>query len=175
MNASKRVALADLAHAAPLQSTHGAPAVKTILVLHKLLMAAALSLCAAQASAADPASPQLPAVHPITGKWTWTLPGTKCGETLQYRTDGTRSGSSGEEATEGAFQITLKPSLLGFYRLTETLTTANGKRDCAGDLHEVGADSPVRFIQFNPKMDLLIVCKTESLKACYGPLRRVTE
>ena len=114
MNALKRPALADLAHAAPLRSTNGAPAVERSFFLHKLLMAAALSLCAAQASAADPASPQLPAVHPITGKWTWTLPGTKCGETLQYRTDGTRSGSSGEEATEGAFQITPKPSLLGF-------------------------------------------------------------
>lgn len=135
----------------------------------------ALALFAAQAGAAEPASPTPPAGHPITGQWTWTLPGTKCSETLQYRADGTRSGSSGDEVTEGNFQITPKPSLLGFYRLHESLGKANGKPDCAGDLHEAGADSPVRFVQFSPKLDLLIVCKAESLKACYGPLRRVTE
>lgn len=172
MKVSKRPALA---HVASLRSTNGAPTGMTGLFLHQLLMAAALALGAAQASAADPASPQPAGVHPLTGKWTWTLPGTTCGETLQYRADGTRIGSSGEEVTEGNFQITPKPSLLGFYRLNESLTNANGKRDCASDLHEAGADSPVRFIQFNPKMDLLIVCKAESLKACYGPLRRSTD
>lgn len=161
------------------RGTNGVPAATTRFFLRKLFcgiaVLAALALFAAQAGAAEPASPTSPVGHPITGQWTWTLPGTKCGETLQYRADGTRSGSSGEEVTEGNFQITPKPSLLGFYRLNESLTKANGKRDCAGDLHEAGADSPVRFIQFNPKMDLLIVCQAESLKACYGPLRRSTD
>lgn len=140
-----------------------------------IVLLTALALFGGPAGAADLASPSPPVAHPITGKWTWMLPGTKCRETLQYRADGTRSGSSGEEVTEATFQITPKPSLLGFYRLNESLTQANGKRDCAGDLHEAGADSPARFVQLSPKMDLLIVCQAESLKACYGPLRRSTD
>lgn len=101
------------------------------------------------------------------------MPGKKCSETLTYRGNGTRAGSSGEELTEAEFQVTPVPSLLGFYRLTETLTSANGKQDCSGDLNAVGLGAAVRFIQFNPQKDFLIVCRTESLTACYGPLQRV--
>jgi hypothetical protein len=134
-----------------------------------------LALSAAQSMAADPASAPAAVAHPITGKWTWTLPGKACLETVHYRADGKRLGTSGEEMTEGDFQITPKPSLFGFYRVTETLTVANGKRDCAGDLHVAGDESTIRFIQFSPKNDQLIVCKTESLQACYGPLRRAPQ
>jgi hypothetical protein len=126
-----------------------------------------------QAIAADPAGAQTAAAHPISGKWTWTLPAKACTETVQYRADGKRLGTSGEEVTEAEFRITPLPSLLGFYRLDETLTVANGKPDCAGDLHVAGDTGSTRFIQFSPKKDQLIVCKTESLQACYGPLRRV--
>ena len=65
------------------------------------------------------------------------------------------------------------PSLLGFYRLTETLTSGNGQRDCSGDLNAAGSEPNVSFIQFNPQKDFLIVCRTEALTACYGPLQRV--
>lgn len=126
-----------------------------------------------QTIAADPAGAQTAAAHPISGKWTWTLPAKACTETVQYRTDGKRLGTSGEEVTEAEFRITPLPSLLGFYRLDEMLTVANGKPDCAGDLHVAGDTGSTRFIQFSPKKDQLIVCKTESLQACYGPLRRV--
>jgi hypothetical protein len=137
-----------------------------------LLLIATFVMGAAQCRAADPASAPSAAPHPITGKWTWTLPGKACTETVHFRADGKRAGTSGEEVTEADFQITPKPSLFGFYRLNETLTVANGKRDCAGDLHAAGDESTTRFIQLSPKNDQLIVCKTESLQACYGPLRR---
>jgi hypothetical protein len=140
-----------------------------------MLLATALCAVSAQVRAADPATAQKADGHPIIGKWAWSVTGKSCHETLQYRADGTRLGASGEEITEAQFQITPKPSLFGFYRLTETLTAANGKRDCAGDLHVAGDESITRFVQFSPKHDLLIVCRTESLQACYGPLRRVAE
>lgn len=115
------------------------------------------------------------APHPLTGSWAWTLPGKPCRETLSYRADGTRSGRSGEEVRQGRYDISAMPSLLGFYRLVETTTESNGKRDCAGDVHEVSAEPVIHFIQFSPKRDQFIVCKEEELKACYGPLKRTTE
>lgn len=139
----------------------------------RLVLIVALCVGAAQSIAADPASAPLAGAHPITGKWIWKLHSNACTETLQFRGDGSRVGASGDEVTEGQYQITPKPSLLGFYRLSETLTVANGKRDCSGDLHAVSEEGLTRYVQFSPKHDLLIVCKTESLQACYGPLRRV--
>ena len=113
-----------------------------------------------------------PATHPLTGSWTWTLPGKQCRETLKYGADGMRSGSSGEEVSKARYEVSAMPSLLGFYRLEETTTESNGKRDCAGDLHDTSAGPVIRFIQFSPKRDQFIVCKEESLKACFGPLKR---
>ena len=138
----------------------------------RMIATTAFSVVAIQAMAADPAAAPPSGTHPISGKWTWTLPGKACTETIEYRSGGKRLGSSGEEATESEFQIAPTPSLLGFYRLTETLTLANGKRDCAGDLHAVGEESVTRFIQFSPKLDQMIVCREASLKACFGPLKR---
>jgi hypothetical protein len=132
------------------------------------------ALCiAAMLLAAGSAGAQPVQVHPLIGKWGWAVSGKKCAETLTYRLDGTRGGSSGEEVTEAAFEVTPVPSLLGFYRLTETVKTSNGKPDCSGDVTAAGTESTVRFIQFNPPKDFLIVCKAESLKACYGPLQRM--
>ena len=141
----------------------------------RLLLVTALCAGTAPTIAADPAGAPPSGVHPIIGKWTWQLAGNACNETLQFRSQGTRDGASGEEVTEGTYQITLKPGFSGFYRLTETLTATNGKRDCAGDLRVAGEESTMRFVQFSPKNDQLIFCKSESLQACYGPLRRVTE
>ena len=139
----------------------------------RLLGTTALFIVAIQAIAADPAVAPPLGTHPISGKWTWTLPGKACTETLQYRAGGKRLGSSGEEVTESEFQITAAQSLLGFHRLVETVTQSNGKPDCAGDLHEASGNSVTRFIQFSPKLDQMIVCKEESLKACFGPLKRL--
>jgi len=135
---------------------------------------AALLGSLASAQTATPAPNTTPAAkHPIVGTWSWTLPGKPCEETWLYRANGTRLGSSGEEVVKGDYEITPIPSLLGFYRLVETVVDANGKRDCSGDLHEASSEPVTRFIQFSPKLDQLIVCKAESLQACFGPLRRV--
>ena len=139
----------------------------------RLLGTTALLVIAIEAIAADPAVAPPSGTHPISGQWTWTLPGKACTETLQYRTSGKRHGSSGEEVIESEFQIAAMPSLLGFYRLVETVTQSNGKPDCAGDLHEASGNSVTRFIQLSPRLDQMIVCREESLKACFGPLKRV--
>ncbi len=140
--------------------------------LARLLGTTALLVVAIQANAADPVVARSSGTHPITGKWTWTLPGKSCTETIEYSTSGKRHGTSGEEVTGSEFQITATPSLLGFYRLIETVTQSNGKPDCAGDVHAASGNSVTQFIQFSPRLDQMIVCREESLKACFGPLKR---
>jgi len=134
------------------------------------------SLAAAQTlkpSTSIAATAAAPATHPLVGTWSWTLPGKTCTETWQYRNDGKRLGTSGEEVTQADYQVPAKPTTTGFYPVTETVTNSNGKRDCSGDLHADGDESVIRFIQFSPKQDQLIVCKAASLEACFGPLKRV--
>lgn len=137
-------------------------------------LAAAQGLKPSPSIVAPAATPSVhPSVHPLVGTWSWTLPGKTCTETWQYRTDGRRLNTSGEEVTQGDYQIAAKPTTTGFYPLTETVTGSNGKRDCSGDLHADGDESVMRFIQFSPKQDQFIVCKAASLEACFGPLKRV--
>ncbi|MDQ3059814.1 MAG: hypothetical protein M3R45_09845 [Pseudomonadota bacterium] len=140
--------------------------------MQKLSFLAALLCGLTCAQAAGVSSPS-PAPQPLTGKWTWTLPGKACSETWHYRADGTRNTSSGEETLQSRYEVSALPSLLGFYRVTETITESNSKPDCSGDLHEADGQPVTRFIQFSPRHDQLIVCKEESLKACFGPLKRV--
>ena len=143
--------------------------------LGRLLGSTALLVVAIQAIAAEPVVAPPLGTHPISGKWTWTLPGKACTETVEYSTSGKRLGTSGEDVLESEFQITPTPSLLGFYRVVETVTQSNGKPDCAGDVHAAPGDSVTRFIQLSPKLDQMIVCREESLKACFGPLKRVSD
>jgi len=147
-------------------------AIRQFLGWARLLGTTTLLVVAIQAQAADPVVAPPSGTHPITGTWTWTLPGKACTETVEYRTGGKRQGTSGEEVTTSEFQITATPSLLGFYRLIETVAQSNGKPDCAGDVHDASGNSVTLFIQFSPKLDQMIVCREESLKACFGPLKR---
>lgn len=142
--------------------------------MHKLFVSAVLLCSLVSAQAAQPAPPP-PVQHPLSASWSWTLPGKQCTETLQYLANGTRTGTSGEEVAQSRYEVSLVPSLLGFYKVTETVTETNGKADCAGDVHEVSGAPVTRFIQLSPKKDQLIVCKEESLKGCFGPLRRANE
>lgn len=135
--------------------------------------AAAQALKPSSAITAPASAPAAtPGVHPLVGTWSWTLPGKQCTETWQYRADGKRLNTSGEEVTQGEYQIPAKPTTTGFYPLTETVTGSNGKRDCSGDLHTDADESVIRFIQFSPKQDQFIVCKAASLEACFGPFKR---
>lgn len=150
------------------------PRVPLLALLPLLVCVAVLHTASAQTGAPPrPTASGAPPPHPLAGTWSWTLPGKACSETLQYRPSGTRLSTSGEEVTDADYEVTRSPGATGFYRLTETVTQTNGKRDCYGDLHGSNEGSVTRFIQFSPAQDQFIVCKAESLQACFGPLRRV--
>lgn len=142
--------------------------------MYKLLLPAVLLSSFVHAHAA-PRKSLSPEKHPLTAVWSWTLPGKQCKEVLEYVSDGTRTSTSGEEVTRSRYSVTSVPSLLGFYKVSETVVETNGKPDCAGDVHEISGKPVTRFIQLSPKKDQLIMCKEESLKACFGPLNRSVE
>ena len=94
-------------------------------------------------------------------------------ETLQYRLDGVLLSTSGDAVTESRYAISSTPDAQGFFKIDEISTRFNAKKDCSGDVvDEIGLDT-IKYIQINPAKDLLIICKTASLQACYGPLRRL--
>lgn len=148
-------------------------------------VAAALILtlpAVAAVSKVDPAS-KLAANQPLVGLWQSVIQSqggvapnkggaTTCRETLDYRVNHIRLGASGKEITRATFDVSATPSAAGFYRVTETVLASNGKVDCAGDVHAATDNTVVRFFQFSPKHDQFIVCKSESLAACFGPFVR---
>ena len=138
-----------------------------------IFLALACAQACAQAAGPLPPGPVSAVPHPLAGSWSWALPGQQCTETWTYRADGTREGLSGGEATKSNYQVSPQPSIAGFYRLTEIVTESNAKKDCSGDLHEVSSEPLTRFVQFSPDRKQLIVCREESLGACFGPIKRL--
>ena len=125
------------------------------------------------AHAADTSPTSAKPPHPIVGTWNWQLFGGKCTETLQYRADGVMLSTSGDAVTEWRYTLSAAPGATGFYKLVETSTRQNGKKDCSGDVVDEAGTEAERFIQLSPTKDRFVMCKTESLAACYGPLQRV--
>lgn len=125
------------------------------------------------ASSLAPSHAQTASASPVTGTWSWTLFNGKCTETLQYRMDGMLLSTSGDAVTEWRYTASSLPDAQGFYKTDEISTRYNAKKDCSGDtVDEIGLDT-IRYIQLNPVKDRMIICKTPSLQACYGPLTRL--
>lgn len=125
------------------------------------------------ALAADP--PTLPAassLHPLAATWSWTPFNSRCVETFQYRANNTMLGTSGEAVAEWNYTVTPQANDKNFYAVVETSMRQNGKKDCSGDTVDSVGMVNTRFVQFSPARDQMLVCKTPSLEACFGPLRR---
>ena len=129
-----------------------------------IFLLAATSLCTSYAQTAS--------THPVVGTWSWTLFNGQCNEALQYRADGVLLSTSGSAVTVWRHSLSAQPDAQGFYKVVETATRYNSKKDCSGDVVDEEGFEATRFIQLNPAKNQLIVCKTASLEACYGPLKR---
>ena len=138
-------------------------------VMRLSLLAALLILAVPVASAQETAVAR---GHPIIGTWRFTVPDGSCAETYRFRADGTSIVTSGDEIAETEFRVTPKPSRKGFYEWVDTIVKDNGKKDCAGQITDVGRKTTT-YIQFDPGAERFIVCQAESHDACFGPLRRV--
>jgi hypothetical protein len=131
-----------------------------------VLFASAISL-----ARGAPPVPPAPG-HPILGMWKFALPDGSCSEIYLFRPDGTSLVTSGEEISESVYEVAAKPSAKGFYKWVDRIAKDNGKKDCAGQITQPGRET-TNFIRLDPSGEMFIVCPSESLEACFGPLRRV--
>jgi hypothetical protein len=131
---------------------------------------AGASLVCAELGAEPPHPPKTN--HPILGTWVFAVPDTDCEETYYVRQDGTTLVTSGAEVAESVYEIDDEPSSKGFYKNTDRIVKDNGKPDCAGDITKVGSEV-TNYIRFHPSTNMMIICKDESLNACFGPLYRL--
>jgi hypothetical protein len=134
------------------------------------LLAVILAVLAGLVAAEPPRRPK--STHPIIGTWAFMVPDTDCEETYYMRRDGTSLVTSGEEVSESVYQIDDELSAKGFYKSTDKLVKDNGKMDCSGEVMKVG-NEVTNYIRFHPSGDMIIICRNESLDACFGPLHRV--
>ena len=109
---------------------------------------------------------------PLVGTWGWTLFSGQCAETLQYRADGILLSISRDAVTQWRFAVADTPDAQGFYKSIEVTTRFNEKKDCSGDVINGMGLNATKYIQFDPTGNQMIVCKSASLQACYGPLLR---
>jgi hypothetical protein len=132
-------------------------------------LVAATMFAATPPSAAKPTAPD----HPIVGTWkiTLPLPDGSCDEIYRMRADGTTFVTSAEEVSESEYEISDAPSEKGFYKLVDTITKDNGKKDCLGEVMQVG-HAATNYILFHPSGDMFLMCREERLASCIGPFVR---
>ena len=81
-------------------------------------------------------------------------------------------GTSGQEVVEKNYEVSAMPDAQGFYKVVETVLRQNDKMDCSGALLEGPGEQSIRFVQFSPARDKLLMCQSASLATCFGPLTR---
>jgi hypothetical protein len=110
--------------------------------------------------------------HPMIGSWQITLPDGSCREIYRIRSDGTSIVTSGEEISESEFVISDKPSSKGFYKWVDTIRKDNGKKDCLGEITQVGQEA-TNYILLHPSGDGFLICPEEDVDTCVGPFLRL--
>jgi len=128
-------------------------------------------LFAAMTAHAQPGRAAPSASHPLLGIWTLSIPQLACSETYHFRGDGTALVKSKEEVSESEFTVAEKPSVKGFYKLEDKIVKDNGKKDCAGEITEVG-DRVTSYVRFHPSGARFVLCTNETMEACIGPFER---
>ena len=122
--------------------------------------------CMANASA-DP----LRADHPMIGTWRLEIPNSKCAEVYRIRKDGSAAITSGDEAAETTFTISDKPSAKGFYKWVVRIAKDNGKKDCSGEIMQIGQEL-TNYVNMHPSGAAFLLCEREDINTCLGPVTR---
>jgi len=126
------------------------------------------AFCLLLGAAASPAGAP-PAGHPLLGIWELVLPGSKCVETYDYRADGSSRTASAAEETVTDYQVATIPGAPGYYELTVTIRSSNGKPDCSGQLTPVGKSFTLNLA---PLRGGFLMCFDPALQRCLGPITR---
>jgi hypothetical protein len=113
----------------------------------------------------------LPKDHPLIGTWRIDVPNTSCFELYSIKQDGTSDVTSGEEQATSEFTISPSPSPKGFYRWVDKIVKDNGKKDCSGELMQVGHVA-TNYIALHRTGKMFLMCEKEDLETCIGPFTR---
>lgn len=105
--------------------------------------------------------------QPWVGTWIIALRGGSCHEIYRLRADGTMLVTSAEEVAESKFQISSQPNENGFYKMVDTITKDNGKKDCSGQVTVAGR-TVTQFIRFHPSGNMFLMCEEDALEKCIG-------
>jgi hypothetical protein len=147
-------------------------------MMHQISMTKAWvlsALCAVSVAQAAPA-PSEEASDPkskIIGTWQWTLPGTQCTETYDYRPDGTLKVVSGEEKSDNTYTVTAADGSAGFVKVDATIVKDYGGEDCTESTENNTGGSHVVYVLFDPSGNQQVMCQSQALNTCVGPLERV--
>lgn len=131
------------------------------------------ALCAALTVQAAPSGEASDPTRQIIGTWKWTLPGTECSETYDYRPDGTLQVVSGEEQSDNTYKATLAEGKAGFLKIEATIVKDHGGQDCTESKDDNTGGSHVVYILFDPTGNQHVMCQAQQLNSCVGPLERV--
>lgn len=145
-----------------------APVVRSNDGMNRFLLCLA---CAATFAAAAASAEPLRKDHPLLGEWRLTLPDTDCEEIYRFRRNGTVLVTSAEEVEESEARISDQPGAKGFYKWVDKVTKDNGKKDCSGEVTEVGHEATY-YIRLHPSGKMFVVCEEEDPEACIGPFVR---
>jgi len=110
--------------------------------------------------------------HPIVGTWRFELPDGSCHEMYRIRADGSALITSAAEIAESEFEIDDQPDSDGFYRSNDKIVKDNGKKDCTGEITEIGHVIQ-SFIVFHPSNNMFLMCQRRDMGSCIGPFIRV--
>lgn len=138
----------------------------------KQLSATAMVLLAL--SFAPARADSLRANHPLIGTWRIDLPTLSCHEIYRIRANGTTLVTSGQEVAESTFSLSDRPTERGFYKWVDKITRDNGKKDCAGEVMEIGHES-TNYIIMHPSGNQFLMCEEEDIKTCIGPFNRLKD
>jgi hypothetical protein len=122
-------------------------------------------LFAAPGNAAPPAPG-----HPIFGTWQLSLPGSRCVETYEYRSDGSAHTLSAAEETFIQYEISATPDPGGVYVLVNAIKKSNGQPDCSGHITPAGISVTLYLA---PLRGGFLLCFDPGLQRCIGPMRRI--
>lgn len=128
----------------------------------RMLMPAVFLALSAAAPAQD--------ANPLPGTWEWNPTRGACREIHAYRADGSATSESGEEVLQKTY--TVAPAAGGMYRVTTTVVSGNGGKDCLGSTTRVGASSTVYIQPLNDGS--YFTCGSEDGMSCYGTAKRRT-
>ena len=105
----------------------------------------------------------------LIGKWSFSEGG--CTDTYEYRTNGTFSGSSGEERLEGRYSVESVAGGKASLKVVRTVENDNKRADCSGSTKDQSGSQDTRYLVFGGK-DKFHVCLSAAGERCFGPLIR---